>query len=352
MFLGLPLGVWSKDDVPAGALCSRALAAFMANRPLLVCKQAPIQQRMSMFSKVVASTVRWVWSCLTPSRSILARFRVQQVTLVVWVLGLRVHSAWFEAQALADVRHIAKVIIRWYSGWFWDIDFLRQHFNWIGHVVRNAATPITRASILSEASLLRGSGPDMRRARRGPDNSSTRLVAKYIASQGFQLSEAASNREFWQGLQASWVAMCGLQSHTPGQRVWKVLPEVMAWDRKSMMGSCSSSRLVFVTLHAQQVVAAVFLHDEGWKLQYFPAVGDVDTFISEVVCSVGVGMPSSILHLRIFISVPGFSLQLPRTYSDWEVGGRVLVAEFSSHPDNSVGEWWRDEVKAAVEADV
>ena len=108
VFLGVPMSVSDSDVSAAEALTNRAVRAFMTSRVLLTCSQAPVQAKASLFQSLVESTFKWVAGCLRLDASVLRMFRVQGVTLCVWMLGLRWHESWYDDRMLAVVRHVCK----------------------------------------------------------------------------------------------------------------------------------------------------------------------------------------------------------------------------------------------------
>ena len=115
-----------------------------------------------------------------------------------------------------------------------------------------------------------------------------------------------------------------------------------------MMGISSASRCYFIVKHEESLVAATFSHEAGWELQSFPLGAECSQGVLQVVCTLGSSVPTGILHLRMFIQVPGFSFDLPRAFPEWEAQGRVLVAELSGFPSSEEGSFWQSEVREEI----
>ena len=106
-----------------------------------------------------------------------------------------------------------------------------------------------------------------------------------------------------------------------------------------------------MTVSGSELVAATFHYIHGWCFESSALRdGFLEEGVSQLVSCVGAKAPAHILHLRLFLEVPGFSMHLPKTYSVWGDAARVFVCEYSVFPETDEGAFWRASVTAEIQS--
>jgi hypothetical protein len=133
-----------------------------------------------MFQSLVVSTFRWALGAVVPSQGLLKAARVQGTTLIVWLLGLSCHRAWFSMPMLSRVRHVAKY---WHSvyGTPWDVLLLVLHLRLVGHMARSTSQYV-KAAVGPTEIFTPALREGVRRARTGPDFSGVRRLQAWLGT--------------------------------------------------------------------------------------------------------------------------------------------------------------------------
>ena len=127
-------------------------------------------------------------------QSTLRRLRVHCVTLLTWLLGGRAHPSWFTVECLQVLRHGVKLWGRSFTE-PWNSLLVRMVWQWVGHVLRQPESSLTRSVLLGLQPALH-----QRRLRTGPNNSGHRPVLRYLQHRNIPL-ETATDKQQWRNLE-------------------------------------------------------------------------------------------------------------------------------------------------------
>ena len=266
VYLGVPITFAGDDLSHARDLCSRSLKAYMSNRALFHIRSTPALQRLSMFDRLVSSTVSWSMGTLQISRPVLQLLKVQHTTFVVWLLGLGVHRSWYDVSMLVWVRSVAKLWCKCYVHHPWDELCLRRVWRLLGHTLRSTSS-VLPSQMITGVVHTHSAGHGLRRSRTGPDNSHYRGPMRFLKRQGCD-EECAQDRRAWRMQEDAWVS-----SWMPPDFSADVLtrPNVIQvgpshWgisDKRAIQGCVQGSGSVFMVQGP---------HDSSWKVMHLARV--------------------------------------------------------------------------------
>ena len=316
VFLGCNLTTQPEAELHfVQGLMQRAVRAFCSNRRVLCHPSAPVHRRLQLFQQLVVSTFRWALGAVVPTQGILKALRVQGTTLVVWLLGLGCHRAWYSPVQLSCVRHVAKV---WFQvfGVPWDVLALLLHIRLLGHMMRSSSKCISAGAgeteILEEA-LVQG----RRRARRGPDLSGSRRLQSFLRTQAGGMADAW-NKTKWSSYEEEWLSSFGRVSG--GSCVKEVGGEVFMFEERCLQGVVQGSCSIFWTVHTMSILKM----KEGWVVCELDAGATMDKYLSWTLAQIG----ARTIHLRLFSTFP----IMPHLHMLQKcLSQRYLICEFSVH---------------------
>ena len=272
-------------------LLQRAVRGFFTNRKLLCHPDASRPKKLQLFQTLVVSTFRWALGAVVPSRGILQAARVQGTTLMVWLLGLAVHRAWYSPEMLAQVRHIAKMWQACYST-AWDQLLLMLHFRLIGHMVRSSSVYISAGAGDAEV-LTSAARGGQRRRRTGPDLSGARRLRAFLQGRGVELKDAIS-REKWQQLEGPWIQSFGLSQ--VADCVQQVHQGHMMWSVRCLQGVAYGSQ----TFYFNSTSISELRMKDGWVLWPMETSENTTQFMDVAIAQ----CMKHTVHLRIFSRFP------------------------------------------------
>lgn len=158
VYLGLKLVLDEGEDHLLQGLLRRASGAFFSNRVLLTTSSSPLTARLRMFQALVTASILWSLAVLSPNAVNLRALRVQQVTLMGWLLRCAPHPSWHVPECIRCARHAVKLWIVCFSK-LWDRLLLEQQWKWVGHVLRMPQQSFVRQTLLHLASQQSGLWP-------------------------------------------------------------------------------------------------------------------------------------------------------------------------------------------------
>ena len=242
----------------------RAVSAFLGARRLLLHKGACIQQRAHMFVKLVQSSVVWALGVPEPSVDNASHARTQSATLVVWLLGLRTHLAWFSPEMYVCIRTVAKCWQQAKWGGAWDVLFLIQVRSLFGHICRGHTNEVAQTLVFAvcHADAMRGGV----RRRTGTDYTMCFRCKQFLQSQYLDLSTAASmSKEEWGGFTDRWLAWNGSSRHAVERNVWATAVDFMSWHRRCIQGCLFGSQTFFLFLSDATLTLKTLHRRDGWQ---------------------------------------------------------------------------------------
>ena len=328
IFLGVPLKIDEWDAHILGSLLGRSTAAFLSARRLLVNARIPLSKRVYMFEALVVSSVGWALGMCEPTADNLHQASVHGTTLMVWLLRLRQHSAWQDAQQYKAIRHVAKVWSGAVWGGGWDQLLAVRHWTLLGHVCRSRVSKL--AMVLTfQTSHFEAAEGWRRRYRTGGDWTRSKRARNFMQTQYLDVEAAAEMPSgSWNAFVPKWLAWVGLAGHVKGHNVCRTDAEHMFWSRRCVQGACSGSRVVFCRWQDEQLQMLVFHWQEGWQFRE-AALGDsrpldiLEGWLLDI-------WSSDTVHFRVCVCDQLLSDKWPAQYSRlWSL---MCVVEYSGIP--------------------
>ena len=328
IFLGVPLKIDEWDAHILGSLLGRSTAAFLSARRLLVNARIPLSKRVYMFEALVVSSVGWALGMCEPTADNLHQASVHGTTLMVWLLRLRQHSAWQDAQQYKAIRHVAKVWSGAVWGGGWDQLLAVRHWTLLGHVCRSRVSKL--AMVLTfQTSHFEAAEGWRRRYRTGGDWTRSKRARNFMQTQYLDVEAAAEMPSgSWNAFVPKWLAWVSLAGHVKGHNVCRTDAEHMFWSRRCVQGACSGSRVVFCRWQDEQLQMLVFHWQEGWQFRE-AALGDsrpldiLEGWLLDI-------WSSDTVHFRVCVCDQLLSDKWPAQYSRlWSL---MCVVEYSGIP--------------------
>ena len=331
-FLGAVLSLSGTDEPLVSSLLSRTSAAFMQNRPLLVSAASSIPQKLALHHALVMSTVRWLIGCVSPSADLLRQVRVHGVTMMILILGLTCHQEWCDVRMLTEVRHIAKCWCRAWYGCLLDAYVLSQGWAWLGHALRHQHAPLLRMVVACEDSFMACQREGGRRARTGPDNSSWRRHARWLAAQGLDMQEVAQDRVAWRGLAEGWLTHWAVERSAAGTNILQVDEQCQSWSRRCLLGVAARSKPVFACIGGRCYTLAYHHRVRGWVEHESewpcPGAGTLLGRLKDLVAT-----ELKVVHVRLFLHFHvEIELEWPTAFRPLWSGEMHVVVEWSRLP--------------------
>ena len=178
VYLGLTLALKEGDSRTLQGLIRRTSNAFFANRLLLVSPAADRASKLRLFHALVTGSILRSLCVLAPYQSNLRSLRVQQVTLLGWVLRVTVHFSWDISQCIFISRHAVKLWAFAYAA-LWDALLLTQQWRWVGHLLRQSDDSFCKLA-LTDLQATSRTVTGMRQCRTGPNNSGHRMLFRWM----------------------------------------------------------------------------------------------------------------------------------------------------------------------------